>query len=176
MMTGLAAAEDNKVSDARSSHRGRARQVRAVVAAVLLLPSTTGCYASVPVWDRTPAPNSEVTVGLSDHGRSVLAPQLGPGARRITGRLARTTDSAFVVRVTSVEYISNSSTGTWTGEEVSVSRDLVSGVTERHFSRGRSWLAAGVVVAALALATTIAINGFGNDPGGTKVPDGGNTQ
>jgi hypothetical protein len=151
--------------------------VRAVLAAVLLLPSTTGCYASVPVWDRAPAPNSEITVGLSDQGRNVLAAQLGPGARRITGRLARATDSAFVVRVTSVEYISSSSAGSWTGEEVIVSRDLVSGVTERHFSRSRSWLAAGVVVVGLALATTIAIKGFGNDPSGTKPKDdGGQTQ
>ena len=156
-------------------HKMRYRRVgpsRAAVAAVLLLPSATGCYTNVPVWEGNPTAKSEVTVGLSDRGRTVLATQLGPGVRTIRGHLERTTDSAFVLRVTAVEYISNATAGTWTGEEVAVSRELVSGVTERRFSRSRSWLVAGVVVSALALAATIGIYGFGNDPGSTKPPDG----
>jgi hypothetical protein len=155
---------------------GYTRRVRAVIAALLLLPAATGCYTNVPVWEGTPAPETEVTVGLSDRGRTALSGQLGPGARHITGRLVRVTDSAYVVRVTAVDYISSSSAGTWSGEEVNVSRDLVSGVTERRFSRGRSWFAAGVLIAALALATTIAITGFGTDPGSTKPSDGGGGQ
>ena len=156
--------------------RAYARRARAVIAGLLLLPTATGCYTSVPVWQGNPTPESQVTMGLSDRGRSVLSAQLGPGARLITGRLVRVTDSAYVVRVTAVDYISSSSAGTWSGEEVNVSRDLVSGVTERRYSRGRSWLAAGVVVAALALTTTIAIHGFGNDPASTKTDGGGGQQ
>jgi hypothetical protein len=152
--------------------RSRAQQARAIVAGLLLLPTATGCYTTVPVWEGTPAPQSEITVGLSDRGRTVMAAQLGPGVRHVTGRLVSVTDSAFVVRVTSVDYISTSSAGTWSGEEVAVPRDLVSGVEERRLSPSRSWLTAGIVVAALALTATIAINGFGGSPGSNQ-PSGG---
>jgi hypothetical protein len=164
---------------ARATLAGRqatARQVRAVVAGLLLLPSATGCYTSVPVWEGTPAPNAEITMGLSDRGRTTLAAQLGPGARRISGRLVQASDSAYIVRVTGVEYISNSYAGTWSGEQVVVSRDLVSGITERRFSRSRSWIAAGIAVVGVALVSTIAIKGFGTDPASTKTPDGGGNQ
>jgi hypothetical protein len=143
---------------------------------MLLVPGATGCYTSVPVWEGTPTPQSEVIVGLSDKGRTTLAAQLGPGARHVTGRLVAVSDSAYVVRVTGVDYISNSLAASWSGEEVTVPRDLVSGVMERRLSRSRSWLAAGVVVAALALTTTIAIKGFGNDQGNNRPGDGGGNQ
>ena len=152
------------------------RKLRAVVAGLLLLPNATGCYSNVPVWEGTPAPSSEITVGLSDRGRKLLAAQLGPGVRHVTGRLVSVTDSVYVVKVTSVDYVSTGIAGSWTGEEVNVSRDLVSGVTERRLSRGRTWLAAGLVVAGLALTTTIAIKGFGSDAGNTKGTDGGGQQ
>jgi hypothetical protein len=160
------------MSDVLVRRGARAHRVRAVIAGLLLLPSASGCYTNVPVWEGTPTPETEITVGLSDRGRSVLAGQLGPGARHVTGRLVRVTDSAYVMKVRSVDYISNSSAGTWSGEEVNVSRDLVSGVMEKRLSRGRSWLVVGAVVVGLALATTIAINGFGSDPGSTKTGGG----
>ena len=156
------------MSDTLIVRHARARHVRAAVAGLLLLPVATGCYTTVPVWEGTPAPYSEITVGLSDRGRTVMATQLGPGARHVTGRLMSVTDSAFVVRVTAVDYISTSSAGSWSGEEVALPRNLLSGVEERRLSRGRSWLTAGIVVAALALTTTIAINGFGGSPGSNQ--------
>lgn len=159
-----------------AGRRARDRRARAVVAALVLLPGATGCYANVPVWNGTPSPNSAVTLGISDRGRAVLAAQLGPGVRRISGHLERTTDSAFVVSVTAVDYVSSSSAGSWSGEEVTVPRDFISGVSERRFSRGRTWVATGIAVVAVALATTIAIKGFGNDPPGSKPTDGGGQQ
>lgn len=164
------------MSETLVRRRVRARRLRALAAGVLLLPSAAGCYTNVPVWEGTPAPQSDVTVGLTDRGRTRLAAQIGPGARHVTGRLVSLTDSAYVLRVTTVDYINNSSTGMWSGEEVALPRDLVSGVTERRFSRGRTWLTVGVTVAALALATTIVIKGFGADPGGTKTTDDGGQQ
>ena len=164
------------MSDTLLRRRARARQVRALTAGLLLLPSATGCYANVPVWEGTPTPQSDITVGLTDRGRTKLAAQIGPGARHVTGRLVSLTDSAYVIRVTTVDYISNSSAGMWTGEEVAVPRDFVSGVAERRFSRGRTWLTVGISVAAMALATTIVIKGFGADPGSTKTTDGGGQQ
>jgi hypothetical protein len=164
------------MSDAHVRQPSQAHRVRAIVAGVLLLPGATGCYTNVPVWEGTPVARSEVTVGLTDRGRITLAPQIGPGARHVTGRLLSVTDSAYVIRVSTVDYINSSTSGTWSGEEVAVPRDLVSGVTERRLSRSRSWLTAGLVVAALALTTTIAINGFGTDPGSTRPGDGGGQQ
>lgn len=107
----------------------------------------------------------------------MLAPQLGPGVRVIRGRLARATDSVLVIKVTDVEYLGKLSTmGAWSGEEVSVPTEYISGITERRYSRGRTWLAIGVATAALALTTTIALNGFGTDPPSTKTGGGGQTQ
>jgi hypothetical protein len=167
---------DTAIGNVHVRQRSFVHRASAIVAGLLLLPSATGCYTNVPVWQGMPAPQSEITVGLTDRGRTTLAPQIGPGARHVTGRLLSVTDSAYVIRVSTVDYISSSSSGTWSGEEVTLPRDLVSGVTERRLSRSRSWLTAGIVIAALALTTTIAINGFGTDPGSTRPGDGGGQQ
>lgn len=159
-----------------SARRTRARRARAVAAGLLLLPGPTGCYSNVPVWTGTPAAGRQVTVTLTDAGRTTLADELGPGARRLTGLLVSLEDSVYVVDVSAVEYVSGSDPTRWNGERIRVGRQYVGGVSERRLSRSRSWLMAGLAVATVALVSTIAITGYGSDEGSTRPKDDGGGQ
>lgn len=151
----------------------RVRRARAAFAGLLLLPGATGCYTYVPVWTGSPADGAQLEVGLADRGRVALAPQLGAGANRLRGRLVQHSDSQLVLAVSSVKYIDAPARAKWTGEEITITRDYTSGIAERRLSRTRSWIAAGLAVAALAAISTIAITGFGTDGGNNRPTDGG---
>lgn len=150
--------------------RARARQVRAVVAGLLLLPGATGCYTYVPLWNGVPQPGAEISLGLSDRGRNALAGPLGPGAREVAGQLVSSTDSAFVIGVKEVTYIGSGAAAKWNGEKITVPRDYVSGLAERRLSKSRSWIAVGIAVGVAALATTVALNGFGTNASDGRLP------
>jgi hypothetical protein len=152
------------------------RRVRGAVAILLLLPSVTGCYRYVPVSEPATVAGTEVSLGITDRGRVALAGQVGPGARRLRGRLTQATDSLIVISLTSVEYLGAGSAARWAGEAVTVSRDFVSDIAQRRLSRSRSWLTAGVFVLLAAGVSTIAIVGFGNDGGSDRPPGGGGDQ
>lgn len=145
---------------------------------LLLLPGATGCYVQVPVWEGAPPPGQEITLSITERGRSELAAQLGPGVRRVAGRLAALDDSVYIIDVSSVEYVHANDATRWNRERVRVGRDYVGGVTERRLSRSRSWLTAGVALASVLLVSAIAIEGFGGDGGNTRPRDdgGGQTQ
>jgi hypothetical protein len=158
----------------RISHRRvRARQVRATLAAALLLPSATGCYVSRPIWNGQPVPGTEISLGLTDRGRVALSDRLGPGALTVSGRLASATDSLYVVDVTRVAYIDGGRVAKWNGESVNIAKNDVSGIAERRLSKSRSWVAAGIAAGLLALATGIVINGTAGPDPQTKPTDGG---
>lgn len=161
---------------ARLQRRRAAHRARGAVAALLLLPNLTGCYRYVPVTVTTPPAGAEVALGISDRGRVALASQIGPGARRVRGRLVQAADSTYVVGLSAVEYLGTNTPAKWSGEVITVSRDYVTDITERRFSRGRSWLAAGVLVVLAAAVSTLAITGFGSEGGDNRVPPDGGTQ
>ena len=163
-------------SEGLAPSRIRGRQLRALIAALLLLPGATGCYAYTPLWSGTPAPGAEVALTLTDRGRVALAGPLGPGARRIVGTVASASDSAYILRVREVSYIDAPAPARWTGEQLVVARDYVGGTEERRLSKSRTWIAVGVFAGGLALASTIAIKGFGSGSGDTKVGGGSQTQ
>ena len=157
------------------NRRVRARQLRAALAGVLLLPTVTGCYTYRPIWTGEPAPGSVITFGLTDRGRVALSDRLGPGARNVTGLLRSATDSEYVINVSRVTYIEGDRVAKWNGEQVDISRNDISGVAERQLSKSRSWLAAGVVAGALAMASAIVIKGTAGPDPSTK-PTGGGPQ
>lgn len=163
----------NPAPEPRAVRHAPARRARAILAALLLLPQATGCYTYAPLWNGSPAAGSEISLGLSDRGRVALAGPLGPGAQRVTGRLVGATDSAYVIRVSEVAYVGGVPSAKWNGEEVSVSKDFVAGMAERRLSKSRSWIATGIVVAALGLATTIVIKGVAGPAPDTKPVGGG---
>lgn len=150
-----------------------AERARRAVGVLLLLPSATGCYRYVPIRDDASVAGAEVSIGLTDGGRLALASQLGPGVRRLYGRLTQRSDSLFVVSLTTVEYLGPRPSVTWAGEPVTVSRDYVADIQARRFARNRSWLTAGVLVL-LAGVSTIVIADLGGDPGDEPGGGGGN--
>jgi hypothetical protein len=164
-----------QTGDRGATRRVRARQLRAALAGALLFPTLTGCYTYRPIWTGEPAPGSVITFGLTDRGRVTLSDRLGPGARTVTGLLTSATDSAYVVSVTRVTYIDGDRVAKWNGEAVDVSRQDISGVAERQLSKSRSWLAAGIAGAALAVATAVVIKGTAGPDPNTK-PTGGGPQ
>jgi hypothetical protein len=160
------------------THRSaRTRQVRALAAALLLLPSATGCYTYAPVWNGVVEPGREVRVGLSDEGRVLLAPSLGAGANRIDGRVLEKSDSALSLAIAGVEYVNARGIfAKWSGEPVVIPRQVFAGVAERKLSRGRTWTLVALAAIAVGVASSRAITGGGNDPPGNKEPIGGQQQ
>ncbi|MGQ0813270.1 MAG: hypothetical protein ACT4O1_02260 [Gemmatimonadota bacterium] len=146
--------------------------VRASVALVLLLPQLTGCYQYVPASSSAMPTGTNVSVAITDAGRSALAERVGPGVRRIGGLIQASTDTMVVLSVTSVEYIDLNTPVRWAGEQLMLRREHTADVRERKLSRGRSWVAAGLVAVAAIAAATLGIAGFGSEGGSDRPGDG----
>ena len=87
---------------------------------------------------------------------------IGSAAKSVEGTLRVDPDSTYALQVESVQYL-NGQANRWTGEAVTVSKDFVASVRERHFSRSRTFLAAaGIVGGAIALIATRGLLGSGN--------------
>ena len=109
-----------------------------------------GCYGYYP--PDTPAPvGKSVEVTLTDSGSFALARQIGPSAAAINGRLTSDSASALILSVTGVRQRDGNEVD-WKGERVLVPRPLVVKLEERRFSRGRTTLFVGSVVAGLLVA------------------------
>lgn len=153
---------------------GRWRRVAGGFLLAFLNGVASGCYINTPVV-AAPAPGDRLDLELNDRGRVGLGHSVGPAAITVEGMLQSQTDSAYNIRVASVVYV-NGQSNKWNGEPLTIQRDFVKDVSERKFSRSRSFLAAGILTAGvLAFAVTRNILGAGNsdrDPGG----GGGNDQ
>ena len=151
--------------------------MRAVKASLLgfLLGFTSGCY-TFPTVAARPTPGMRVVLELNDQGRAGMGEAIGPSATRIEGVVQPASDSAvYPLRVFGVDYL-NGQTNKWNGEPLVVSRNFVSVVKQRQFSKSRSFLlaaAAGGTV--LAFILTRAIIGHGSpdpdEPGGKPGPE-----
>lgn len=141
------------------------RAVRATIALGLLIPQLTGCYHYVPVMSPEMPSGIEVSVGVTDAGRMTLSERVGPGVRRIGGQVMAATDTSLVLSVKTVEYFDQNQPARWAGERLNLSRQFVSEIRERRFSRSRTILMAGLVAVAAVAASKLAIAGFGTDVG-----------
>jgi hypothetical protein len=144
----------------------RARSVRASVAVVLTMMQLAGCYRYVPVSQAATPVGADVWLGINDRGRVALTDAVGPGVRRMEGRVLENTDSSLVMAVSSVQHIDLGVPAKWMGERVEVGRDLVNELRERRFSATRTGIALGLVAAGAIAVSFIAIEGFGSDGGG----------
>lgn len=152
---------------AATARRGRA----GVALALLLAPQLAGCFHYVPVTATGRPAGAEVAVGITDRGREVMTPLVGAEVRSINGRLVQSTDSALVLAVTSVDHL-RGLPDRWGGESITVPRDYIATVGERRLSRGRTAVILGIVAVAVAVASRIAIEGFGTGGGGGDRPPG----
>lgn len=120
--------------------------------------SVSGCYTQRPVTGVVP-PGSTVVLDLSDRGRAALGDSIGPSASRIQGLVESSTDSSYVLRVSSVQYI-NGQSNRWSGEPLAVRSDFVSRTRERRYSRARTW-GAGLAIAAAIVVVALSTDLFG---------------
>jgi len=138
---------------------------------VLLAGLVVGCYTYQPVVT-TPAPGATMALDLNDQGRVGMRSTIGPEIARVEGALVGATDSAFEVRVAETLGLYGMRSK-WDGEAVSLRREYVGMMSEKRFSRQRTFVAVlGATAAAMAFMLTRDLFGLGGDQGNT-VPGGG---
>lgn len=128
-----------------------------------------GCYVYAPA-PTTPATGSDLVLELNDRGRSGLSDSIGMGATMIEGKTAATSDSAYSLLVSRVNYLSRQS-NSWSGERLVVPRLFVSNAQQRTFSKSRTGVVAALVSAAVvSFVASRGLLGFGST---ATVPPGG---
>lgn len=124
----------------------------------------TGCYSMVPVASDAPLLGSVVALTINDAGRVALGGSMGPEIDHVEGRLVSLDSSGYQVAVTTVHLL-RGGVQNWSGERVAIRTEHVRSVQERHFSRTRTAIVAGVAVASLAaLMRGNLIGAGGRDP------------
>jgi hypothetical protein len=106
-----------------------------------------------------PVPGATVILDLTDRGRVDLGDRVGPAAASIEGVVQQQSDSSYVLRVSSVQYLGGQQ-NKWSGEPLTVPATLVSRARLREFSRSRT-TAIGLGIAAALAAVFIHTNFFG---------------
>lgn len=149
--------------------RPAAAPVLALTAWSLALP-LLGCYRYVPVAkDATPS-IGEGTVVLTAAGTTALAQQLGENVREIDGTILRVTADSLEVLVTQTTTTSRERF-TQTAKSVSIARPLVEQVSEKQFSKRKTWTLVGLVVGVIAIALgATSIASSSGDIGGGQGP------
>ena len=159
---------------ARDRARSSSLRLRGLLAAVLLLPNTVGCYTTRYVPEGIVQPEMRVSLSITDRGRVAIADSLGTGVLKVNGRLLSATDSQYVVSVSDLDLM-NGRTARWNGETVGIDRQHVGGVGQRTLSRSRTGAVVAGVIAAIVLIAVQSITGFIGGGSNTKTPpDGGN--
>jgi hypothetical protein len=115
----------------------------------------------------------QIQLAITDSGSVVLAPQVGFGIEALDGKLVADTAARYVVSVTGIRRRDGQESG-WRGESVYVPHALVSGLTERRFSRARTTLfAAATTIAMVAVKHAFGGAGGATAPGGSTGTGGG---
>jgi hypothetical protein len=145
-------------------HEDRHTPRRACAAAVTvsLFAFSSGCYTYKRATPTQVRPGTEVSLSITDQGRVGLGDRMGSGVMRVNGSIVDPSDSTWVVRVSSIELLAGGKSH-WSGEEIRLPRAYVGDVTTREFSRKKTWLAAGVTIAAVAAtvgAVSLIAHGF----------------
>ena len=146
----------------------RRRRAAGLLGVVML--ANTACYTYVPVMSAAPQPGEHVALDITDMGRVRLNDQLGTGVSRVEGMVSASEGNDYLLSVTKVAYF-NAPSANWSGERVRVSRDVVARVEERRFSKGRTLIVMGGVLAGIAaFVLTRSILGGGTEAGDTGPP------
>ncbi len=124
------------------------------------------CYYYQPLQAPAPQPGTYLQVLLTDSGTSHFWPYLGPDVGDLRGRLVTADHQALALSVESVEQ-RHGQVLSWKGETVTLGREYVAHMNERHLSKSRTFLiAAGSVAAFLTAITTFTNLGIGSAGGG----------
>jgi hypothetical protein len=130
------------------------RFVGGLCAATLLL--QMGCYTYQPLQTSVPATGSRIAVVLNDRGRAAVGDRLGSAIDKVDGLLVEGGGSDVTLEVyRTIDLRGNAAT--WTGERVQLPKDGITGYQGRQFSKRRTYLLVGSVVAVI-VATAFAVN------------------
>ena len=141
--------------------RSSSSPLRLVLSATLA--ASTGCYAYLESPAARPAAGGDVRVVLAEDRTGALRGLLGEPVAAVTGRLVGDAPDSLIVLVATVTYRSGG-VNEWKGERVAIPRSLVTSVSGRQFSAGRT----GLLVGALALAGLAARTLFSGTSDGTS--------
>ena len=111
-------------------------------------PLLAGCYEYQPISTTTAPTGQDVRLTLTDAGSADMAPALGPSVEEVGGKLVKDSGDAYTVAL-SESRRRNGIEMDWRGEEVSISKALVSSIQLRKFSPARTTVVGVGLVAAL---------------------------
>jgi len=133
----------------------------------------SGCYVNTPVVS-APQPGAVLNFDLNDRGRVGLGDNLGPAVLTIQGTLGSQTDSVYAIGVSQVGYL-NGQSNKWNGEPLTIPKAFVRDVSERKYSRSRTYLVAAAAAAGfVAFAASRNLLGLGSpDRAPGNMPPGG---
>jgi len=148
-----------------------------LIAVAAAAPFVSGCYTYVPVDTTAPAPvGTRIAVDITDGGRVGLSERLGSGITRLEGTVLANDSSQYVLSVKQVAQL-NGEMSKWSGESVRIDRNFINRVFERQLSRGRTYFATGVAVAAFVLiAKSQGLFGSSDVAGSPETPPPGPSQ
>ncbi|MFL5612057.1 MAG: hypothetical protein ACJ796_00145 [Gemmatimonadaceae bacterium] len=130
-------------------------------------PIFAGCYAYVPTSNTRPVTGAEVQLALTDSGTLAMIPFVGPSVGQVSGRFIGDSVGSYLLSVTRTARRDGAETD-WRGERIAVSRALVSEVSIRRFSPGRTILFSALTGGALvAIVEAFAGGGGATTPGAT---------
>lgn len=155
--------------------RNAPRSLTAATASVGIacLVFTTACYTYTAKAPSDLMTGQEVEVTVNNFGRIALTADLGDDVAKFDGNVVSVTDSVLSVGVNHVDFLNGSSTG-FSGGTVSISRNAITTVSTKQFSRSKTAVAAIGIIAALAAAIGVLhATGFGDSDSGSKSGDGG---
>jgi len=144
------------------------RVIIVLIGAVL----TSGCYAYLPRTQAGLEPGIRVSASLSDSGMLTLERYVGPNVAAVEGRVLRASDSEFSLAVLNVRQVNGVEAG-WRGEQLTVSRGLVTRLEERKFSIGRTLMFTGALTIGSIVMTRM-FEGLGQGSTPIIAPGSGN--
>ncbi len=128
--------------------------MRMTVAYPLVLGSAgllAACFIQGPLATPVPAPETRIVAVVTDTGVLEMGRAIGSGATEVEGIVAGADAAAWDLRLLRVDY-RNGQSVPWNRELVRFPRSALSQATERRFSKGRSWIMAGLITSTAFLA------------------------
>jgi len=121
----------------------------------LLLPLLSACFVYRPASPAELRPGDVTAVELSESGAVTLAPDLGPRASRLDGRVVASGDSALTLAVNTIVRRSLEPES-WSGTVVRVPTTAAAQWRVRRFDAPRSALATAGILAAMVTTRLVA--------------------
>jgi|SRR4051812_31359041 len=143
--------------------------LRKPIACVVLL-LQFACYSVRPFADIAPLPETQIVAQVTDTGTVVMGNAIGPGALEVEGIISRADETSWTLRMIRVDQRGDISTP-WNREEVTFPRYALTRVQVKQLDKKKSWLFAGMLVAAAVIAgITFGVFTIGSEDVGQPPP------